>query len=1740
MTISGAGSGNLILGQNSGNGNVLIQPNAGGQASLIIKNQGSGDLLTASAGATTKFIVDNSGDISFAGGQSSAFTKLTSSSTVAQIINFPAVTNGNNTLCYQNDSTCGFSVGTNYWRLAPAGGAITPTISTLDLLIGGTATSTAKFAFTNVNTGTPTASISAQTAGGPALSIDAAGNIQTYDRSSLTLGGSATGNINFFNGSNKLDSSGNLTLAGNIVAGTYNTDTLNSTALTFSGASPVISPSTANSSLQLNSNGSGNLLLGQNSGNGNVLIQPNAGGQAALMVIDNGTGDLFTASAGATPKFAISNSGNISLSGLNTQGGIIYSTNSNGALGVTAAAGSIGQCLTAGNPANGAPTWGNCTFGDSTNWWSVSNGALFPINSTTDLLIGGQATTSAKFAVLNLSTGTPVASISGGLNGAGAYLSSNGTLATTSKQSLTLGDSNTGNINLFNGSSYITSGGNLTLAGVIQAGGGAPLAYNRTGTLTSNNGLSTSADLFVSGKFEVNGNLFVDGGLIETGTVGTVGWLQRNGGALEPTNITDDLLLGSTSTSSAKFAFYNVTGAGTPTASISAQTAGGPAFSVDSSGNVQTYDFNTLTLGGTKTGDINFSLVAGKNIRVGSNIGQTTTGVSCFDVTSGLVTNTNGSCPGTSQFWQENLGAVAPKNITDDLLLGGTATKSAKFAFINNIGAGTPTASISAGAAATGATYLQGNGLIATTNKQTLQIGNSTTGTIIIGGQGLNSNTVPSATISGLLHLDDQWGVEGAGLAECESQNKRLTYNGITKQFACVVNAATVKSYIDTTQNTVISATGTNYWDGNTPIATLSSSLDSVLIQGTIVGQNTSVNKPVSVSIWMNTAGALPTCAGTGANSKVGGNLGGTGNNSPFVYGFSLVAAPGTTTASFAICSEVGSGGGGTVDRIDIQLQEVSTSDLAEIYPTLQSNIQHGDVVTSDPTLKSGVMKTTTANDSAAMGVISTKPAQIIGGNDIPGGSNATLVALSGRVPVKVTSLNGNVNVGDPITSSNLPGIGMKQLQPGKIVGRVIESVNNWDSYNCTVVNSLEDANTSWPQDTTGANNDHTCFAIPTKNVPGVPTTYTKSYVYVGKVMMKVENVYNTPDIFTGNSKEQAKVTTGNQIGFSDLENANKYFLVDESNNILTNNSSFSSVTSANGTFGNLQVDSVNSAFLNASSINLGGFTISGTPSGVLAFKNTSNQQIFGLDNTGNATLSGQLTTGGESLAQDYKTTDTSLEVGDVLSIDQVLTGNVSKSKNSYDKTILGIYSDKSGLKLSQASKSEKVVPIAIAGRALVKVNDENGPIHKGDYITSSSTPGVAMKATNAGEVLGKALEDFNCVTSTETSSPLATGCTGKIMTSINVSFVDPNNILSQISLDGNGRVIISTISATSIRLDSNFVINGNAINGSLNDALAATAQSITNSSTNIGLLQVSLLGLNQKVDSLGTRISNLEATVASSEATLAETTLSAAAANDLAKQALAGTSSLSATVASIAANTSDSLNSLSKRFADLLLNITSSTSATPVVTPTAFMFTNPFTASTSVQLNLDQDFALNNGTISGNLTVAGRTTVRDLGITGDVLAGVLTIRGLNDDGTASINTLSGDLKLQDEGIGGLNILSGKVTIDTSGNVNVLESVTAKIVNTQKLNIVTTDNAASPSAVLSASAGVATINAGSDNVTIPTSAVTNKSLIYITFSGDYNPATRYWIDSKIAKKSFTVRLDLPVASSAKFNWWIVN
>lgn len=114
--------------------------------------------------------------------------------------------------------------------------------------------------------------------------------------------------------------------------------------------------------------------------------------------------------------------------------------------------------------------------------------------------------------------------------------------------------------------------------------------------------------------------------------------------------------------------------------------------------------------------------------------------------------------------------------------------------------------------------------------------------------------------------------------------------------------------------------------------------------------------------------------------------------------------------------------------------------------------------------------------------------------------------------------------------------------------------------------------------------------------------------------------------------------------------------------------------------------------------------------------------------------------TGGADLAEYYYSAD-QLEAGDVVIIDTKGDGDdVIRSSRRYSGGLLGVVSTQPGLILG--FKAEDGYPIALTGRIPVKFSYENGAVQAGDYLTSASIPGYAMRATGAGPTIGKALAD--------------------------------------------------------------------------------------------------------------------------------------------------------------------------------------------------------------------------------------------------------------------------------------------------------------------------------------------------------------------------------------------------------------
>lgn len=77
-----------------------------------------------------------------------------------------------------------------------------------------------------------------------------------------------------------------------------------------------------------------------------------------------------------------------------------------------------------------------------------------------------------------------------------------------------------------------------------------------------------------------------------------------------------------------------------------------------------------------------------------------------------------------------------------------------------------------------------------------------------------------------------------------------------------------------------------------------------------------------------------------------------------------------------------------------------------------------------------------------------------------------------------------------------------------------------------------------------------------------------------------------------------------------------------------------------------------------------------------------------------------------------------------------------------YDSQVLGVVSRDAAIIFNTATTSN-IVPVISTGMVYVLVSSKEGNIKKGDLLTSSTTPGVAVKATKEGFVLGSAMEDY-------------------------------------------------------------------------------------------------------------------------------------------------------------------------------------------------------------------------------------------------------------------------------------------------------------------------------------------------------------------------------------------------------------
>jgi hypothetical protein len=135
----------------------------------------------------------------------------------------------------------------------------------------------------------------------------------------------------------------------------------------------------------------------------------------------------------------------------------------------------------------------------------------------------------------------------------------------------------------------------------------------------------------------------------------------------------------------------------------------------------------------------------------------------------------------------------------------------------------------------------------------------------------------------------------------------------------------------------------------------------------------------------------------------------------------------------------------------------------------------------------------------------------------------------------------------------------------------------------------------------------------------------------------------------------------------------------------------------------------------------------------------------------GDVEVTGDIRLVNADVAEEFATsTLETVEPGTVMVLDD--EGTVHPGDRAYDKRVAGVVSGaghyRPAIILDKVEAPERRATIALVGKAFCKVDAQYGAIEVGDLLTTSETPGHAMKATDPlqafGAVLGKALHSFS------------------------------------------------------------------------------------------------------------------------------------------------------------------------------------------------------------------------------------------------------------------------------------------------------------------------------------------------------------------------------------------------------------
>lgn len=769
------------------------------------------------------------------------------------------------------------------------------------------------------------------------------------------------------------------------------------------------------------------------------------------------------------------------------------------------------------------------------------------------------------------------------------------------------------------------------------------------------------------------------------------------------------------------------------------------------------------------------------------------------------------------------------------------------------------------------------------------------------------------------------------------------------------------------------------------------------------------------------------------------------------------------------------SGADGATTIVSIGDCAVSGADYAEYFGS-DGSLGPGDLVVLDGEsttlqdetngfrVKSFVKKSTAPYEKSAIGVISTNPySEVLGDRTFTLEENRVPVGLSGQVPVKVNDENGPIVPGDLLTSSSTAGVAMRaDPTKGLTIGKAISSFHGPGQG--TVIVFLE-MNTGYSLAQAIQNLEYDTIATTSGNttVDALGNIATAGTISIAGGQFTVDSLGNveTTGLITAQSL--------NILGSAEIVGN------------LTVNGELSAASGIQTS----QISSLNSQDL---TISLG----DNIGSNSLRILDSVNGELFTINSLGDANFAGTIsasafiTNSTADLAEAFPTNDDTISAGELVAADPNNKEHLVKSTSQYQSTLLGIISTEPGLTLNANQLDAK--HLALAGRVPTKVSLENGPIKAGDPITSSSVAGIGMRATQAGRVIGIALESFNgnetSIENSQTSNVTETSIvTDKLSTSTIIVFVNPSWYFG----DANALAAANTEPATSNQLLATSV--------NPDGTLVSSSQS-TVDGRQLSEKQIKDLVASEVERQVGELLASSQSQVLGSQiaAPIPEATSSPSVNNEPSTVNESESSALASIIDgnTLAAETQATLDKLSE-----------------------LMQTSDLSLST---LTLTGQANLATTQVAGTFSQDG-TFIIDYGKQLNVLANTLFIQ--NDPFAGDENGL-----LVDVG-------NGKFTFDRAGNMTLVGQLKADSLETKELIVDSSD----PNFQ---TVGSSQITSGKTRVTIFTTAIKPNAKVLITPQGSTGGKSLF-VQGKADFEGFTVALDSPTNSSIiSFDWLIVN